>query len=89
MVVKMDYHLEVYGKPLIFEDAYIQVTQVSGNKDNLNAIVTVFDSENKEHTLDMRTYSFKPETDLKSDNFIKQAYDYLKTTELFKEALDA
>jgi ribosome-associated translation inhibitor RaiA len=65
-------------------NAYIKVDSISGNKNRID--FTVSFSEN-DAVLTAKSYDFKP--DLDGDNFIKQAYLYLKTLPEFESATDA
>jgi hypothetical protein len=64
------------------DSIYIKVQQVNGDKTRVNAdVVLTGDSINGK-----RFYSFTP--DLDGPNFIKQAYNYLKTLPEFAGAID-
>ena len=74
---------------LILENAYIKITKQTGNKDNINIIVSIFkdkqsSDENKE-SITQYVYNFTPNLE---ENFIKQGYEYLKTLNEFKNAVD-
>lgn len=74
----------VFSKPddsIIF-DAYIKVECVSATKQTISAAVS-FDSGDYKYE---RIYAF--DTVLDGDNFIKQAYEYLKTLPEFADATD-
>lgn len=66
-------------------DAYIKVARVIGNKELITATTEVL-SNNQEHLYYTETYEFKPDMD--GSNFIKQAYNYLKTLPEFADATD-
>lgn len=63
-------------------DAYIKVVAVGGDKHEANAEVSLSDG----HTKLIENYSFS--VDLDGPNFIKQAYDHLKTLDRFSGAED-
>ena len=49
-------------------------------------LVFIFDNKSKENIIETKTYEFNPS--LAGENFVKQAYEYLKTLEEFKNAVD-
>jgi hypothetical protein len=61
---------------------YIKVIKVSGDKVKGNMIVSFAGTKNTFQ----KSYKFTPS--MSGDNFIKQAYDYLKTLEEFEGATD-
>lgn len=75
---------------VILTQAYIKIISVSGNKHECRIDVGLFVSE--EYTdnkyVEIRGYSFTPNLDTASDNFIKQGYDYLKTLPEYEGAID-
>lgn len=66
-----------------YEDCYIKVAAVSGNKDQMGCVVEIHYTEN---VVVNKTYGFTPS--LSGENFIKQAYAHLKTTPEFAGAVD-
>ena len=70
---------------LSYGDAYWKVSTVSGDKETLMVSVVVLTSS-KSELLDERAYWFTP--DLDGPNFIKQAYEHLKTLPEFADAAD-
>lgn len=66
----------------VVADCYIKVVSVSGDKENV-AVTVDFAASNIHGT---RTYVFAPT--MGGDNFIKQAYEYLKTLPEFAGAAD-
>ena len=63
-------------------NAYIKVESVSASKDNATATVSTKIGDG----VKMRMYDFKPS--MNGTNFIKQAYEYLKTLPDFYDASD-
>lgn len=63
-------------------NAYIKVESVSGGKDNVTATVSTKIGEN----VKTKFYHYKPNLD--GSNFIKQAYEHLKTLPEFADAVD-
>lgn len=79
---------EVYGEQLIFENAYHQITSISGNKSRIDMQVTTYKNANKEVVIDCKPYSFEPSQNDNAQRWDKQGYEYLKTKDEFKDALD-
>ena len=75
----------VTHKGLLATDAYMKVTQFTGDKSKIDFQVTVFD-ESQTHELEMRYFSLA--YDLDGDNPIKQSYEHLKTLPEFLGAID-
>ena len=72
------------GEGKVDINAYIKVRNVSGDKDNLNANV-VFTNDKIEFD---KNYSFSASVADNAPNFIKQAYEYLKTLPEFENSED-
>lgn len=77
----------IYGRELMFNNAYIQITNITGNKESIEMRVTTFDSCNKENALGFSNYSFIPNSD-DNYNFLEQGYKHLKTLTEFENAID-
>lgn len=70
---------------LVAQDAYWRVNNVYGNKTNVTAnVVALVETTNQ--ILTVKEYEFSP--NLEGDNFIKQAYNHLKTLPEFSGAVD-
>ena len=69
----------------VVENAYIKVDFVSGDKNTINITVGYYKTNESNNCFKVNSYSFNPSLD---NNFIKQAYEYLKTLEEFKDAED-
>lgn len=71
----------------LVENSYIRVCNISGNKYLINFIV-----EFKENIINdliyLKEYEFVPSVLENASDFIAQAYDYLKTLEEYKNAVD-
>lgn len=78
----------VLGQELIFNNAYIQIVFLSGSKNGLKISVNMYDSKNKENIIHKEDYTFIPSVSDDSKNFIKQGYEFLKTLDEYKDALD-
>jgi hypothetical protein len=70
---------------LTLNNAYCRITKFNGSKENISFTLSV---ENKEmnSVFDQRFYSFTPS--MVGNNFIAQAYTYLKTLPEFADAED-
>ncbi len=62
--------------------AYIKVENITGNKETVDFIVSISGEENAFS----REFSFSPS--MEGSNFIKQAYEHLKTLPEFADAED-
>ena len=74
-----------FGDTVIFDNAYFKVNSLNYVKQNITIYVDCFKEKNG-LCVKTETYSFVPI--LEGDNFVKQAYQYLKTLEEFKDAKD-
>lgn len=74
-----------FSGTLVCENAYWKVTDIVGTKTNVKFCVCAFSEEKQ---VDAVTYSFKPSVEEGSANFIKQAYEHLKTLPEFDGAED-
>lgn len=74
-----------FGEMSVFENAYIRVEEVSGGKSNATAHIKVWREKDSGFIVNMHK-DFVPSMD--GDNFIKQAYEYLKTLPEFADATD-
>lgn len=68
----------IYGKTLDFPNAYIQITNQNGDKNNILLGITVYDNSNKNNVIDTDSYVFVPDVTDTATNFIKQGYAQLK-----------
>lgn len=87
---------ELFGKTIIkidgFEErtissAYVKVSTIHGDK-NLIKFTTQTYFQKDGALIDEASYDFAPSVTLESENFIKQAYEYLKTLSEFQNARD-
>ncbi len=69
----------------IFENSYIKITNISGDKNKISCSLSFLKDKNKEF-ISSSSYQFTPSLD--GDNFIKQAYLHLKTLPEFADAVD-
>ena len=74
-----------FGIEITFDDVYIKVVSISGDKHLLTAQVSTQTKIDNTH-LNTKLFSFKP--DMQGDNPIRQAYKHLKTLPEFEGAID-
>lgn len=74
-----------FGDDVVFNDAYIKVENLVGNKTHIRIDVSI-QKKVDEQIVDRRNYVFVP--DLNGPNFIAQAYAHLKTIPEFTGATD-
>jgi hypothetical protein len=84
LVIKTDYGLIVKGKDVSANVFYIKVDNIQATKKQANASV----SFNSDKLNFKKNYSFKVSVENNAPNFIKQAYEYLKTLPEFANAED-
>jgi hypothetical protein len=72
------------GENTVDISAYIKVSSIAGNKNSLNIDVNFF-NENIEFN---KSYNLPVSVDADAANFIKQAYEYLKTLPEFANSED-
>jgi ribosome-associated toxin RatA of RatAB toxin-antitoxin module len=64
-------------------NAYWKIEKIQGTKLNINFDISI---SLNDKLIGSKSYSFAPS--MNSDNFIKQAYEYLKTLPEFADAMD-
>jgi len=73
------------------EGCYWKITRIEGNKLLINFLVGVYRTKEKADAnfppINEFLYQFTPSLDVE-DNFIAQAYNYLKNLEEFNDAID-
>jgi hypothetical protein len=69
----------------VFKSCYITVNFLSGNKNRI-IFQVLWQKEQDGIELQKKEYAFTPS--MNEDNFIKQAYEYLKTLPEFADAID-
>lgn len=75
-----------FGEEREFTNAYIRVDLISGGKENMLAQVCIYRSATDSRVLKSIGYQFAPQ--ISGENFIAQAYQYLKTIPEFADAED-
>jgi len=74
-----------FGDDVTFNEAYIKVENLMGNKSQFRIDVSIYKRQN-EQIVDRKNYLFTP--DLDGKNFIAQAYEYIKAKPEFSGAFD-
>ena len=74
-----------FNTEVFFQDCYIKVLSVNGTKISVQTTYAIFDKKDGA-ILESRNSNFVPDMD--GGNFIKQAYEHLKTFPEFEKATD-
>tara|TARA_R110000803_G_scaffold193857_2_gene256861 strand:+ start:169 stop:432 length:264 start_codon:yes stop_codon:yes gene_type:complete len=74
-----------FGEEQTFTNAYIKVARVSGTKTSVSAVVEIR-KEVDGTLLHSESHVFDPS--MNADNFIKQAYNHIKTLPDYSDATD-
>jgi len=77
-----------FGDTKSFNNSYCKVHSISGNKNSLTVNVKFYPDELQNICIDTKSYTFSPSVNDGSDNFVKQAYEYIKTLPEFTGATD-
>jgi len=75
----------VYGEKIILRNAYVKIERVNGSKTQVQAKYVVYSTKDGE-IVEEKYCDFIPDMD--GANFIKQAYEHLKTMPEFAGATD-
>ncbi|WP_345880351.1 hypothetical protein [Shewanella algae] len=88
MALKMNFarNLPGFSQPLVVNDAYWRVIDVSGNKTELLVKMEVRESQDADTTIGLFPFSFEPSNE--GGNYIMQAYEHVKKLPQFAEAVD-
>lgn len=78
----------VYGQEITIPNAYIKIKRIQGHKGNLSVSVSTYDQKDGDE-IEHDSIVFVPSVSDGSDNFIKQAYDHLKTLPEYADTEDA
>ena len=81
-------YADIIEKQQIYPAAYLQITNIEGNKNKVKLLLTIYADSTKASVVDYKYYTFTPSVDLGSTNFIQQGYEYLKTLPEFADAVD-
>lgn len=74
-------------KDFLIENVYCKIDSINGNKNNVEIRINIYKDETKQVFISSNIYNFEPSLE-NVDNFIKQGYDYLKTLNEYKGAVD-
>lgn len=85
MALKMTLVRNVFDQDVTVKDAYIRVASINGTKNLLHINVDICDKQGV-NVYEQLVYTCKPSMD--AENFIAQAYKFLKTTDEFSDAID-
>ena len=85
MALSKNFTLQAYNQDVVVPNAYLKVTHLSGNKESMQAIISIF-TEKDGVVLSKFDTSFTP--DLNVNNFIAQAYEHAKTLPEFSSAVN-
>jgi len=88
--VLTDYMKTVSEEEITYKiiDCYIRVGIIEGDKDSLIFSVDFYGNQLDTKPKITKRYQFKPSIEDTAPNFIKQAYEYLKTLDDFFDAID-
>jgi hypothetical protein len=75
-----------FGEDRSFNDSYIKVTQIKGDKDLMTFSAVFFTDSSMKYSIKLESYDFVPV--LNDINFIKQSYEHLKTLPEFAGTTD-
>jgi hypothetical protein len=85
MALSINKQIQTYGRKLDFANAYVKVEDLNGNKNHIQFVFIIRDAKDGV-LLSTGGESFVPSMD--GGNFIKQAYEHLKTLPEFFGATD-
>tara|TARA_R110000796_G_scaffold49051_2_gene117423 strand:+ start:884 stop:1147 length:264 start_codon:yes stop_codon:yes gene_type:complete len=86
MALQMNYTTQdQFGNNVVLSNCYIKISKVSGDKNTVSAYVD-FTVNADDGSVLQRLHRFSPDMD--GDNFIRQAYEHLKTLSEFSGATD-
>lgn len=85
MALSKNIEVVIANKTINFPNCYIKTSSVSGTKEEITALVNYF-AENTKAIIKQKAFTFKP--NMEGGNFIKQAYEHLKTLPEFAGAAD-
>lgn len=89
MALSKNNKISIGGKDIVFENCYIKIVFDNGTKNKRQITVMFYDNkENLNPIGNPKYYEFIPDVSCDSDNFIKQGYEYLKTLDEYKDAVD-
>ena len=87
LVNKFTKNIQGISQPIVTNNAYWKVVNVNGNKEEILVSVEIRESKGASGSIGLMAFSFEPE--MSDENFISQAYNHLKTLEMFDESTDS
>jgi hypothetical protein len=75
------------SKTISIDNAYIKIIGLQGNKTDINLTVGIYDKKDG-NLLKSSCHSFTPNVSDTAKNFIQQGYEYIKTLDEYKDAVD-
>ncbi|MBN8434730.1 hypothetical protein JF536_11545 [Priestia flexa] len=87
MAIVKSIMVDVFGKELIFERAYYEISQINGSKEYINFTVNIYDNDNKRNLVKQQYYMFTPLITFNSFNIFRQAYEYMMSLPEFEGAI--
>lgn len=75
-------------KNVSIPNAYIKIIYLQGSKEKMHITVGFYSDVEASNLIYSKHYDFLPDVNDPSENFIKQAYEYLKTLPEFEGAVD-
>ncbi|MEY8763327.1 MULTISPECIES: hypothetical protein [Clostridium] len=70
------------------DNCYIKIDDYKGDKTSINVTVGIYKDKTLTQKYNQKQYTFTPDISDLSKNFIKQGYEYLKTLDEYKDAVD-
>lgn len=82
-----DFETVVKKDDYLANNMYIKIERIGGTKES-QEIIVVFKKDRDSESLMVKTYTFTPSLEENAGNLFEQGYDYLKSLQEFKGALD-
>ena len=87
MALKKTITKNIYEQDIVLQNAYLRIGQLEGTKDKISFTVITLTGD-LTNTIEIKQYEITPSILDDSPNFIKQGYEYLKTLDEYKDAID-
>lgn len=75
-----------YAKDVVVPATYMRVADLSGSKDGVAFSLEVFEDSYRQCLIERQMHTFVP--NMEGANFVRQAYEHLKTLPEFADAVD-
>jgi len=85
--VYTDFNYCTKNKEITLPKAYIKIDGLNGTKELINLSIGIYTSKDGNKIVSYNQ-AFKPDITDAAKNFIKQGYEYLKTLDEYKDAMD-